>query len=64
MNTPTLPPPPPPPKVTDPSNQFEICTASTVIFLILCSQIKTRMENERYLRAHPEVNSLLTGFLR
>ena len=26
-------------------------------------QIKTRFENERYLREHPEVSCLLTGFL-
>ncbi|XP_030055450.1 RIIa domain-containing protein 1 [Microcaecilia unicolor] len=27
-------------------------------------QIKSRVENEKYLRSHPEVELLLTGFIR
>jgi len=31
---------------------------------IFTFQVKTRIENERYLREHPEVECLVSGFLQ
>lgn len=43
---------------------FIFASLVTVVFFPLDFQIKTRIDNEKYLRSHPEVEVLIGDFLR
>uniref|UniRef100_A0A8C0GPL6 Uncharacterized protein n=1 Tax=Chelonoidis abingdonii TaxID=106734 RepID=A0A8C0GPL6_CHEAB len=47
-----------------PKGSSELHLLNIPLLLCFCSQINTRIANEKYLRSHKEVELLLSGFLR